>query len=159
VLSAILVLSLALLTAAGILHIRRTNRAVSTVERLLGDPDRSRRLAALDTVEREGVALHAPALYRVTQTDTDGELLDAIATLVRRSLWEPDQTAELLRLRRWATERPERPQRVPAPVDEPRSDLVTRLETALGERLVGARLRSGEVVIDALERPTRAARR
>ncbi len=161
----LLLAALALLLSAATLRALRTRRSIAAVARRLADPDPAARRQALDLVEREGVALHARALYRAALGETDPTVVDALATLVRRSLWEPGQRPEVVALRRWAAERPvpgvgvgpigvagasaDAAQTAPTGRSD-RSDLVAGLEHILGEELVGLRLRSGDVVVEPL---------
>lgn len=149
----LLLAALVLLLCAATLRVVRTRRSIAAVACRLDDPDPVARHQALDLVEREGVSLHARALYRAALGETDPAVLNAMTTLVRRSLWEPGQGPEVVALRRWAAERPAsavEPEPVVNAGGAPRPELVVRLEQVLGEELVGARLRSGDLVVEPL---------
>jgi len=150
--------ALALLVLAGLLHARRTRRSVYVVRRRLGAVEPADRLAALDLIERDGVALHAGALYKAALAEQHPAVIDAMATVVRRALWEPGQSPEVIALRRWATRIPAEaidPGRLGEAVGADEPDLVTSLEAMLGERLVQFRMRGGDVVVEPV-RPVAA---
>ena len=125
--------ALALLGAGGVLQVRRTRRAVSAVGALLVDRDRSRRLLGVERAEQEGVALHAAALSRAARRERDPVVADAIAAAVRRALWEPTQSPEVVALRRWAADRPIATDRDPSRVVAVTPGAILRAAAASGQ--------------------------
>jgi carbamoyl-phosphate synthase large subunit len=72
---------------------------------LLGSADAATRAATLEILVAEGVERFAPALRRMTQTETEAAVLDALAEVVTRTQAMPARTPDLISLRLWAAVR------------------------------------------------------
>jgi carbamoyl-phosphate synthase large subunit len=73
---------------------------------LLGSADPATRAGTLTILAAQGIERFASVLRRLSQTETDPSVLDALAELVSRTQAMPARTADLLSLRLWAATRP-----------------------------------------------------
>jgi hypothetical protein len=169
---ALLVAGVALLVGAAGWRSAARWRARRSVRLMLAAPDAPSRRAALDLVGDDGLSSYAAALVELVQREEDPIVLDAVADLVARTLWEPADQPRLVELRLWARGRllaqqaPESadlaPARTPRPQPPPaprplrldRDPLLRRLEQALGERVLAVRIQrpDGTVELDVFDR-------
>src|SRR5690242_15050415 len=99
---ALLVAGLALLVGAAAWRSAARWRARRNVRQMLAAPDAPSRRAALDLVGDDGLSSYAAALVELVQREEDPIVLDAVADLVARTLWEPADQPRLVELRLWA---------------------------------------------------------
>jgi carbamoyl-phosphate synthase large subunit len=84
---------------------------------LLGSADPATRAGTLTILVAEGIERFAPALRRLSETETDPVVLDALAEAVSRTQAMPARTPDLISLRLWAATRPgAAPPAQPAPI-------------------------------------------
>ena len=105
--------SVALLLAGGLLialgvgwKLIVTRRIRRQLIGLLNSPDPATRAATLTLLAAEGIERFAPALRRMSETETDPAVLDALAEMVSRTQAMPARTPDLISLRLWAAMRP-----------------------------------------------------
>ena len=72
---------------------------------LLGSADPATRAGTLTILVAEGIERFAPALRRMSETETDPAVLDALAEAVSRTQAMPARTPDLISLRLWAATR------------------------------------------------------
>lgn len=82
-----------------------TRRIHRQVIGLLGSADPATRAGALAILVAEGIERFAPALRRMSETETDPAVLDALAEVVSRTQAMPARTTDLISLRLWAAVR------------------------------------------------------
>ena len=86
---------------------------------LLGSADPATRAGTLAVLVAEGIERFAPALLRMSETETDPAVLNALAEAVSRTQAMPARTPDLISLRLWAAvrtgagARPARPASIP----------------------------------------------
>lgn len=109
--------------------VRRT-RIRARLEARLADPDPARRRAAVEVATEQGLRAHAALLVALLDREQHTGVLDALATGVLRSAWEPADRPDLLRLRLWAHEHRGTPadERGPAPLVAATADTGTVAE-------------------------------
>jgi carbamoyl-phosphate synthase large subunit len=73
---------------------------------LLGSADPAIRAGTLTILVAEGIERFAPALRRMSETETDPAVLTALAEAVSRTQAMPARTPDLISLRLWAATRP-----------------------------------------------------
>jgi carbamoyl-phosphate synthase large subunit len=73
---------------------------------LLGSADPATRAGTLTILVAEGIERFAPALRRMSETETDPAVLNALAEAVNRTQVMPARTPDLISLRLWAAARP-----------------------------------------------------
>ena len=73
---------------------------------LLGSADPVTRAGTLTILVAEGIERFAPALRRMSETETDPAVLNALAEVVSRTQAMPARTPDLISLRLWAATRP-----------------------------------------------------
>ena len=81
---------------------QRTRRAL---QEGLSSNDPSVRHATLDAVDDDLLSRNAPIFLRLLETESDPDVLDALAGAVARSRWEPTDNANVVELRRWVAGR------------------------------------------------------
>lgn len=145
-----------LLAAAVLSAVRRRASGRRRLAAGLRSVDPGIRIAALEEVDHDGVAAHAPQLLRHLDTERDPAVLDAIERLVRRDQWEPVVHRAQAALRAWADERTE-PAPRPVPFD---GTVLAELDDILGARArVVTITRGGERLVvlrgdGAVDRPS-----
>ncbi len=82
-----------------------TRRIRRQLINLLGSADPATRAGTLAILVAEGIEGFAPALRRMSETETDPAVLDALAEVVSRTQAMPARTPDLISLRLWAAVR------------------------------------------------------
>ena len=83
-----------------------TRRIRRRIISLLGSADPATRAGALAILVAEGIERFASDLLRMSQTETDPAVLNALAEVVSRTQAMPARTPDLITLRLWAATRP-----------------------------------------------------
>ncbi|MBV9447150.1 MAG: ATP-grasp domain-containing protein [Streptosporangiaceae bacterium] len=120
---------------------------------LLGSADPVTRAGTLTILVAEGIERFAPALCRMSETETDPAVLDALAEVVSRTQAMPARTPDLISLRLWAATRPATVALPARPAPIPIEGVV--ISNASAEKVVlvtGAGGPAGVAVIRALRR-------
>lgn len=94
-------LLVAVIVALVVWRSARRERTRREFQLRLDNPDPKARRAALDAVTDDVLARNAKVLLGLVESESDPDVLDAIAAAVARSRWEPTQDRDLVELRRW----------------------------------------------------------
>jgi carbamoyl-phosphate synthase large subunit len=68
----------------------------------LTDDDPLQRLAGVEVATTQGLTRHAAALIALARGETDTTVLDALSAAVKRHVWEPGDSRNVVELRLWA---------------------------------------------------------
>jgi hypothetical protein len=94
-------LVIAALIASVIWRSAKRERASRALRSRLESPNPQTRRDAIDAVTDDVLEEHAEMLCELLDTESNDDVLDALAAAVARSKWEPTDDAGVLRLRRW----------------------------------------------------------
>ena len=94
-------LVIAALIASVIWRSAKRERASRGLRSRLESPNPQTRRDALDKVTDEALSMHSVMLCELLARESDPDVLDALATAIARSKWEPTDDAALMQLRRW----------------------------------------------------------
>ena len=96
-------LVIAALIASVIWRSAKRERVGRALRSRLESPNPQTRRDAIDAVTDDVLAEHVEMLCELLDTESNDDVLDALAAAVARSKWEPTDDAGILRLRRWVT--------------------------------------------------------
>jgi hypothetical protein len=103
--AAILPLVFAIVVAIAVWRSASHQRTKRDLHEGLTSPDPARRRVTLERVDEDQLARYAPMFVRLLESESDPEVLDALAAAVARSRWEPTDNGNLVELRRWVAGR------------------------------------------------------
>jgi carbamoyl-phosphate synthase large subunit len=75
------------------------------IAEMLSSPDPDERCSAVAVATSQGLGRHARGLKMLIDHEADGRVLDALASAIARSLWEPADSQAIVDLRLWAEDR------------------------------------------------------